>query len=73
MSGKVIIERNDSSEVSIMSTLHGQDLYEAYVALTAKLAAELKNREDVVQICYQAAKDALDMLNNKTESNSLLS
>jgi hypothetical protein len=73
MSGKVIIERNDSSEVSIMSTLHGQELYEAYVALTAKLASELSDKNDIVSVCTQAANDALSMLSAEQGGNSVLS
>ena len=62
MGGKIIIDMDEKHNVSIHSDLHGQELYEAYVALTAQLATELRLKNDIEQISAMAVQDALRML-----------
>ena len=65
MSKKIVLTLDDNHNVSIASEVHGQELYEIYVSLTAKIASELVNREEIKKLSESAAIDALKILNEK--------
>lgn len=66
MAGKLEITLNDKHVVDLKGDLHGQDLYEVYVALTARLLCEMPEGVEKSQYVVDCARnDALKLITDK--------
>ena len=62
MSGKVILTLDHNQNIQVQSELEGQELYKAYVALTAHISTKLKNPQEILYVACGAAQDVLQIL-----------
>lgn len=65
MAGKILIKLDEKHQVAVGSELNGQELYEAYVGLTAHIATKLNQKEDIIKMANTAAYDALKLIKEK--------
>jgi len=59
---QMIITKNPDHNVTIESDMNGQDLYEAYVALTAHIISQLNSKKDISNLASTAVQDALNLI-----------
>ena len=64
MSGKVVISVDKKGDIKVSSDLSGDSLIKAYEALTAHIALQLKEPDDIIFVSNKAANEALPKVHN---------
>lgn len=64
---KKLIITKEGSQVSISTEMEGQELYEAYVALTGYIATNLIDPNSIENLAQSAVKDAKKILTEKNK------
>lgn len=64
----LVITRSKDFQIHIEGELRGQELYEAYVAMTGYIAGQFKNSNNIHQMAQIAVNDALRLLGEKRQA-----